>query len=94
MEMQAVPPSPVVPSTSVQFSLNNIGGCSTGFVEFWRLAPGGTWTRVQAYTPSTDWTWDTTGFAPGRYEIMMRVKETNSPNSYDTYVILTYFLGT
>jgi hypothetical protein len=94
VQMQAVPPSPTPPGQSVQFSISNAGGCNSGFLEFWRLAPGGTWARVQPYSTNTSWTWDTTGFAPGRYEVMLRLKSTPSTSIYDTYVIVTYYLGT
>jgi len=87
-------PSPVPPGTSVNFGLAASSGCNNVVAEFLRLAPGGVWTITQQYSATFSWTWDTTNFLPGRYEIQVRTKAATSTATYDTYVITTYYLGT
>jgi hypothetical protein len=86
--------SPQVAGTIVSFNLNS-SFCQSGTIEleFWRQAPGGTWTMVQAYS-AANFTWNTTGFANGPYKIGMWVRVPGSPKSYDNYQILTFYIGT
>src|SRR5205807_1569725 len=44
-------------------------GCSTPTYQFYLQAPGGSWTVAQAWSSSSTWTWDTSGYRPGTYNI-------------------------
>ena len=44
-------------------------GCSTPTYQFYLQAPGGSWTVAQAWSSSSSWTWDTSGYRPGTYNI-------------------------
>ena len=85
-------PSPQQAGATVTFQ--SYAACSPAEYEFWRLAPGGTWTIVRPYDPSDLFSWDTTAFANGRYLIGVWARTVGSPNSRDAYVIFTYYIGT
>lgn len=88
-------PSPQTAGTTVVFyiSLYTCYGANPPEFEFWRQAPGGAWTMVQAYSGGS-YIWNTTGFANGQYKIGMWTRATGSTKSYDNYQIITYYIGT
>jgi hypothetical protein len=68
--------------------------CSTPVFQFWVLPPNSTaWRVVQAYNVSNGFTLDTTGLAPGPYRIGVWVRQNNSSVAYDSYAIMTYWVG-
>ncbi|HEX2681948.1 MAG TPA: hypothetical protein VHQ03_11710, partial [Candidatus Dormibacteraeota bacterium] len=53
--------------------------CANPLYQFWILKPGAsTWQMVQAYSANGTWQWNTTGFAPGTYEIGVWARDSNS----------------
>jgi hypothetical protein len=88
-------PSPQAAGATVSFyaTANLCYGSLSSLFEYWRQAPGGAWTMVQGYA-NQSFNWDTTGFANGRYQIGMRTKAVGSTKSYDTYQIITFYIGT
>jgi hypothetical protein len=68
--------------------------CSAPIFQFWVLPPNSSaWRIVQAYGPSNGFTLDTTGLAPGPYRIGVWVRQNNSSVAYDSYAIMTYWVG-
>src|SRR6266567_2564276 len=80
----ASPPSPSTSGTVVTFTAS-AGPCTNPRYEFWIMAPGGSWTIVQAYSAGATFNWNTAGKAPGTYRYSVWVRDAASPNSYDTY---------
>jgi hypothetical protein len=79
------PPSPSTAGTAVQ--LNAVAsGCPTPQYQFWILAPGGTWTVVQAYSSSSTFTWNTAGLPPGTYLFDVWVKQAGSSASWEAHI--------
>jgi hypothetical protein len=67
-------------------------GCGTPEYEFWKLPPGGSWTIIGAYPATNPFAWDTTGLAPGPYQVGVWARQTGSTNSYDSYAIITFWV--
>ena len=68
-------------------------GCTNPLYQFWLLRPGyTTWSLRQPYSASTTWTWDTTTWPLGTYQVGVWAKASGSANSYDAYFIGTYQL--
>ncbi len=44
-------------------------GCSNPQYQFYLQAPGGAWTLVQPWSANNVWTWNTSGYRPGTYNI-------------------------
>jgi hypothetical protein len=86
------PTSPQLPGGSVMFTAT-ASGCSAAQYELWILPPGGSWSAAVPYTTGTTFSWPTTGLARGPYQIGVWAKQTGSSNLYDTYAILTFWVG-
>ncbi len=80
--------SPQPPGTTVTFTATSTG-CANASYEFWVLPPAGTWTVKQAYGGST-WAWNTTGLAPGTYQVGVWARQSGSTAPYDAYFIQSY----
>jgi hypothetical protein len=78
------PGSPRVVGTIVTISAS-ASGCSNPRYEFWDLAPGGTWTIVQAYSSSATFIWNTTGLSAGTYYYSVWARDVTSSAAYDTF---------
>jgi hypothetical protein len=83
--------SPQAPGTTVTFTAS-AAGCSVPTYKFWLLPPGGTWAIVQNYGVSNSYVWDTTGLAPGPYQIGVWARRSGSGASYETFAFITYQL--
>lgn len=66
--------------------------CAGPQYEFWLLAPGGAWAMKQAYG-SGSWSWNTSGLAPGTYQVGVWAREGGSTAAYDSYFISTFQLA-
>jgi hypothetical protein len=82
---------PQSPGTPVTFNATAVG-CPSPQFRFLVLAPGGSWTVKRDYG-SGAWAWDTTGLAPGIYQVGVWARQPGSPSSYDAYGITTFTLG-
>jgi outer membrane protein assembly factor BamB len=91
--ISAAPASPQAPGTAVTFTASSTG-CTSPTYEFWILPPSATtWAVARTYTSGTTFAWSTTGLAPGPYRVGVWARQTGSSNSYDSYAILTFWLG-
>ena len=99
--------SPQAPGVSVTFFAGAAGGnCGGGgWMRWWVLAPGSSWTVVHDYTIynqffPAQYVWNTTGLSPGAYRIGVWLRASNPfvpPNqvpAYESYAIITFWLGT
>jgi hypothetical protein len=83
--------SPFPAGSSVQFTGADTR-CTTAKFRFWLLKPGGSWKLMRDYGSST-WTWNTTGYPAGIYQVGVWARRAGSLKAYDTYGIKTYGLG-
>jgi hypothetical protein len=91
--ISASPASPQAPGATITFTASSTD-CAAPTYEFWRMPPpGSAWSVVQPYGPGTTMTWNTTGVAPGPYRIGVWARQSGSANSYDSYAILTFWVG-
>jgi len=81
----AAPASPSLAGTTVAFT-GSATGCPHPFYQFWILAPGGSWTIVQAYSTNVTFNWNTTGLAAGSYLYSVWARDSGSAASYDSYL--------
>ena len=88
------PASPQAAGTTSTFTAGSTG-CTAPRYEFWLLPPPGTtWSAPQPYGAGTSLSWNTTGLAPGPYRIGVWAKQNGSTNAYDSYSIITFWVGT
>jgi len=80
------PSSPQPPGTSITFSAT-ASGCPNALYQFWIQAPGGGWTILQAYGPSTTVTWNTTGLPAGTYNFDVWVKQSGSSADWEAHLV-------
>jgi hypothetical protein len=83
--------SPQAVGSSVMFTAN-ASNCSQQY-KFWLLPPGGAWTAKRAYAASNQWTWNTTGYTPGTYQIGAWEGSAATPNSYESFAITSFSIG-
>jgi hypothetical protein len=86
--------------TTVTFTATAMG-CphASPLYEFWILTPGGSWTKVQAYSTTNTFSWVTTGKPAGTYYMSVRVRDAQSTGTsgnfsgtWDAYNSSTYTL--
>lgn len=82
--LSAAPSNTVTAGTTVTLT-GSASNCGVADYRFWRLAPGGTWTEVQAMGASASWVWDTTGFALGTYRVEVWIRQNGSTVPYETW---------
>jgi polyvinyl alcohol dehydrogenase (cytochrome) len=91
--ISASPASPQAPGGAITFTVTSTD-CTAPTYEFWRMPPpGSAWSVTQPYSGVATQTWSTTG-ASGPYRIGVWARQSGSPNSYDSYAILTFWVGT
>lgn len=91
--LSATPASPQPSGTSVTLTASATG-CTDPRFELWLLPPPGTAWRVAApYQSAPTFAWDTTGLAPGPYRLGVWVRQNGSTSSYDSYGIITFWVG-
>jgi hypothetical protein len=95
--LSASVPSPQAQGTTVTFTAAD-DKCNNPYFEYWQLPPGSsTWTKIRAYAPGSigggqTYVWNTTGYTRGVYRFVVRVKQAQSPSSYESYAMLTYWI--
>jgi N-acetyl-anhydromuramyl-L-alanine amidase AmpD len=78
--------------TQVAFTATS-AGCANPVYEFWLQYPDGTWHMVQAFSPSSSWTWNTPGLAKGNYVIHVWANQQGTGTSrWQAYAESTYTL--
>jgi alpha-tubulin suppressor-like RCC1 family protein len=83
------PPSPATPNANAQINAT-AATCGSARYEFWMLPPGGSYTLVQAFSPSSSYHFDTTQVPAGTYAFTVRVKDASSPRAYDASAAMYY----
>ena len=81
-------PSPQTPGTTVTFT-GTAAGCATASYRWFVAAPGGALVQSQAYGSNT-FNWNTTGLAPGFYQIAVWARRTGSTASYDAFAQVSF----
>jgi len=84
--------SPQVVGAYVTFNAYGAGGSGGYEYEFW-LETAGVWSRMQAYSPDSRWTWDTTLTIAGNYRVKVNVRSTGSPAPLEATTTLSYVLN-
>ena len=91
--ISAAPASPQVPGTAITFTGTSTA-CSAPTYEFWILQPNATaWTIAKPYSTGTTFAWNTTGLAPGLYQLEVWARQTGSTRGNDSYAIITFWVG-
>ena len=86
--------SPQAPGAQITFQ-GSVTDCAAPDLEFWlEPTPGGPWYLLRGYAPQAPYTLDTTGAPAGQIRIGVWARQTGSTNRYDTYSIVSYYLGT
>jgi hypothetical protein len=89
--LSASPVSPQASGTTVSLTASSTG-CLNPEYKFWLLPPGGSWTAQTGFGGNA-FTWNTTGFASGVYQIGVWARNIGSRASYEAYFIGTYTLS-
>ncbi len=79
------PASPQPPGTQVTLS-GTAAGCPHPVYQFWVQPPGGAWQILQAYSPASSATWNTSGLAAGTYLFDVWAKDAGSAAQWDAHV--------
>jgi hypothetical protein len=80
--------SPVGTAVSVKGAAT---GCPNPRYEFWLLPPGGSWSMVQAYSPSATYAWNTAGLSASSYRFSVWARDAGSSAKYDAYDSSHYY---
>ncbi len=73
--LEAVPADNTATGDSVTYTATVNDGTGPFEYEFRaRVAPAGSFVLAQPYTPTNNWTWNTTGSPPGGYEVQVNVR--------------------
>jgi len=96
---------PVVTLTSDKTSPQILSGAGTitftahasegtgNYEYFFWLKTGGVWNKVQTYSPTNTWIWNTTGATAGTYTVQVYVRNVGSSASYEAVKNLSYVLS-
>jgi len=82
--------APQTPGASITFTATS-NSCATPKYEFWLLPPGGAWTIKQGWGAAT-WTWNTSTYGAGTYQVGVWVKQAGSTAAHDAYYIGSFQL--
>ncbi len=78
----------------VQFTASGASGCANPQYEFWLKAPGGSWKIMQPFSAGSTWNWNTTGYGPGTYTVVLWANQAgDSPLSSEGYASTTWVLN-
>src|SRR5260370_722236 len=82
----AAPPSPSPAGTTFTFTAT-ASGCSHPLYQFWILAPGSTtWSIVQAYSSTANFSWNTSGKPAGSYLYTVWARDVGSSGTSCSYL--------
>ncbi|HEX9476022.1 MAG TPA: hypothetical protein VGA41_05150 [Candidatus Dormibacteraeota bacterium] len=79
------PASPQAPGVSVNLG-GTAAGCPNPVYQFYIQPPGGSWTILQAYSPSSTVSWNTAGLGAGTYLFDVWAKQSGSSASYEAHI--------
>jgi hypothetical protein len=80
----ATPASPQAHGISITFTAS-ASGCANPRYQFYILAPGGSWTILQAYSSTATFSWSTSALPAGTYHYSVWVRDAASSATYDSY---------
>lgn len=83
--------SPHAPGTTITYT-GSATTCPTPRFKYWLLKPGGTWTMQRDFGDAA-WSWNTTGLAPGTYQVGVWARQPGTAKAYDSFGITTFVLG-
>ncbi|PWB68267.1 MAG: hypothetical protein C3F14_00290 [Deltaproteobacteria bacterium] len=86
----ASPASPQLPGTQVTFTANATGGGAYEYQFTGRRVGDATFAPAKTYSNVNTWTWDTTGVAPGQYEVIVLARAAGSTVAYETTATIYY----
>jgi hypothetical protein len=89
--ISAAPASPQAAGTITVSA--TAAGCTGPLFEFWVLSPGGGWVSQGAFSTTATLSFDANGAARGQYRFGVWVKDPKSANTYDSYAIITFYVG-
>ena len=90
----ALSASPASPQASGTVTVTaTAAGCAGTLFEFWELAPGAGWVSQGAFSTTNTLSFNATAAARGQYRFGVWVKDPNSINTYDSYAIITFYVG-
>jgi hypothetical protein len=90
--LTASPSSPAAQGTTVTLT-GSTQGCNNPLYQFWIKTPTTGFHIVRGYSTSATYSWHTTSLRSGGYQLGVRVKDRLTTHPYDTYAIITYWLG-
>jgi hypothetical protein len=77
-------PSPQTPGTTVTFTASSTGCAATSY-KWLVAAPGGAFVQAQPYGAPATFIWNTTGLAPGIYQVAVYARHTGAVASYEAW---------
>jgi len=86
----ASPASPQLPGTNVTFTANATGGGVYEYQFIGRLVGSPVFSVARNYDPINTWTWNTTGVAPGQYEIVVLARAAGSTAAFEATATIFY----
>ena len=89
--LAASPASPQATGTSITFNAGS-SSCNNPQYLFFVRPPGGQWTVMRSWSPTSSFAWDTTSVPAGTYVWEVWVKDANSTATYDDYTDINYVL--
>jgi hypothetical protein len=89
--LTAAPASPQVAGTPVTLTAT-VGPCPSPLYKFWVQPPNGAWGVARDYAASNTFNWTSTN-TPGLYHLEVDVKNTGSPQAYDSVFNITYTIN-
>jgi hypothetical protein len=90
--LTAGPASPQPIGTQVTFTAGGIGGSGSYEYKF-ILINGSTGTKVQNYSATNAWSWNTTGYAAGNYRVEVDVRNAGSTAAYEAYKTISFTIN-
>src|SRR5512146_1720083 len=89
----AAPASPQLPGTQVTFTATAAGGGVYEYEFIGRKVGNTTFAAAQAYSNINTWTWDTTGVAPGQYEVIVLARAAGSSAAFEATQTILYTIA-
>jgi len=86
----ASPATPQLPGTNVTFTANATGGGVYEYQFIGRLVGSPVFSVARNYDPINTWTWNTTGVAPGNYEIVVLARAAGSTAAFEATATIFY----
>jgi hypothetical protein len=83
--------SPQPQGTSITLNAT-AAGCGSPEYRFWVAPPAGSFAPLTSYSASNAFAWDTSGLAPGTYQVGVWARQSGSGGAYQAYAISTFQL--